>query len=95
MKPFLTDKGTHQNQALILRENDQIMQDERKVAEVMNKYFVNIVETVSGKKPREIIGCQTNHETDQELDKIIKTFEDLPSVQSIRSSLVKIPNNFT
>ena len=58
-------------------------------------YFVNIVETVSGKKPREIIGCQTNHETDQELDKIIKTFEDHPSVQSIRSSLVKIPNHFT
>ena len=51
MKPFLTDKGTHHNQALILRENDQIMRDERKVAEVMNKYFVNIVETVSGKKP--------------------------------------------
>ena len=47
------------------------MRDERKVAEVMNKYFVNIVETVSGKKPREIIGCQNNHETDQELDKII------------------------
>ena len=47
------------------------------------------------KKPREIIGCQTNHETDQELDKIIKNFEDHPSVQSIRSSLVKIPNNFT
>ena len=95
VKPFFTDKGTHQNQALILRENDQIMRDERKVAEVMNKYFVDIVETVSGKKPREIIGCQNNHETDQELDRIIKTFEDHLSVQSIRSSLVKIPNNLT
>ena len=71
VKPFLTDKGTHHNLALILRENDQIMRDDRKVAEVMNKYFVNIVETVSGKKPREMIGCQTNHETDQELDKIL------------------------
>ena len=95
MKPFLTDKGTHHDQALPLRENDQVLRDERRVAEVMNKYFVNIVETVSGKKPRETIGCQTNHETDQELDKIIKTFEDHPNVQSIRSNLAKIPNNFT
>ena len=95
MKPFLTNKGTHHNQAFLLRENDQIMRDERKVAEVMNKCFVNIVETVSGKKPKEIISCQANHETDQELEKIIKTFEDHPSVQNIRSSLAKIPNNFT
>ena len=95
MKPFLTDKGTHHNQALLLRENDQILRDERKVAEVMNKYFVKIVKTVLGKKPRETISCQTNHETDQELDKIIKTFEDHPSVQSIRSNPAKIPNNFT
>ena len=53
MKPFLTDKGTHHNQALLFRENEQIMQDERKVAEVMNKYFVNIVEAVSGKKKKQ------------------------------------------
>ena len=52
VKPFLTDKGARHNQALLLRENDQIMRDERKVAEIMNKYVVNIVETVSGKKPR-------------------------------------------
>ena len=44
---------------------------------------------------RSLHGCQTNHETDQELDKIIQTFEDHPSVQSIRSNPVKIPNNFT
>ena len=61
----------------------------------MNKYFANIVETVSGKKPREIISYQTNHESDQELDKIIRIFEVHPSVQSIRSDLAKVPDNFT
>ena len=37
-------KGKRHNQGLLLREDDQIMRDERKVAEVMNKYFVNINE---------------------------------------------------
>ena len=53
VKPFLTDKGTHHNQALLLKENDQILRDERKVTEVLNKHFVNIVETVSGKNKRD------------------------------------------
>ena len=29
---FLTDKGTNHKEALLLRENDQILRDERKVA---------------------------------------------------------------
>ena len=61
----------------------------------MNKYLVNITETVLGNKPREAIRCQTNHKTDRELDKVIKVFQDQPIVQSIRSHLAKIPNNFT
>ena len=54
VKLFLADKGTHHIQAFLLRENDQIMRDERKVAEVMNKYFVNMVVTVSGKRDHQL-----------------------------------------
>ena len=86
MKPFPTDKGTDHNQALLLRENDQTMRDERKVAEVMNKYFVNIVETVSGKSQEMSLVVKP-------IMKLIKnwTFEDHPRAVFKKEERMKRP----
>ena len=49
MKPFLTEKaGTHYGTKITLKENGNLITDEKSVAEIFNEQYVNIVENTTG-----------------------------------------------
>ena len=52
VKPFLNSEGDHGQQTIILEENDKIHKNPTNIAaEIFNYYFVNIVDTTTGKPP--------------------------------------------
>jgi hypothetical protein len=42
IKPFLTNKGSHFENNIILCNNDEIINNQSDVAEIFNNYFVNV-----------------------------------------------------
>ena len=39
IRPFLSNKGTHDNHDIILDENGQLIKDNREVSEILNDFF--------------------------------------------------------
>ena len=87
VKPFLTNKGIVTNDIITLEENGQLINDEKEVAEILNDHYINIVENTSGEAPSSI-GNSTNQTEDRStISKIIKTYENHPSIRAIRNNL--------
>ena len=42
VKPFLSNKGNSKQKKIILVENNEIIRDDKKNADIMNEYFVNV-----------------------------------------------------
>ena len=54
IKPFLSNKGLNSNK-LILREKDVLITNEKALATLMNKYFVNITAALDLKRDSEAL----------------------------------------
>ena len=50
IKPFLSDKDTHRSENYWLLGNDQIIEVERKISEIFNNHYVNIIENITDRK---------------------------------------------
>ena len=46
VKPFLSSKGNIENKKIILVENEEIIRDDKKNADIMNDYFVNVTKSL-------------------------------------------------
>ena len=46
IKPFLSNKGNTHQKKIILVENDEIIMDNKKNADIMNDYFVNVTKSL-------------------------------------------------
>ena len=46
MKPFLSNKGNTEHKKIILVENDEIIRDDKKNADIINDYFVNVTKSL-------------------------------------------------
>ena len=46
IKPFLTNKGSHFDNNIVLCNNDDIINDQSEVAEIFNNYFVNVAKDI-------------------------------------------------
>ena len=51
VRPFLSNKGTHDNHDIILDENGELIKDNREISEILNDFYINIVEQTTGMKP--------------------------------------------
>ena len=49
IKPFLSSKGTHDNHDITLEENGNLIKDNKELSEIFNNFYVNIVESTTGK----------------------------------------------
>ena len=54
IKPFFTNRRIITNDSITLEENGVLKNDPTETTEVFNNYYVNIVETTSGKRPSSI-----------------------------------------
>ena len=62
----------------MLEENNTIFRDEKKIANIFNDLFVNIIERTTGKK----IDTSSKNES---IENIILKYKDHPSIKSIKS----------
>ena len=83
-KPFLTEKGSQYDQNITLIEKKYSISDKRKVANIFNKYFVNITKTIniSEWKPQKGLPFQN-------LGTILDTFSSHPNVIQIKEKTNK------
>ena len=80
VKPFITDKRHCITDDYMLEENDYLMKDDKKISNLFNDFFVDMIERSSGKKP-------TTSSKDKLLEDIISTYKDHPSIKSMKEHL--------
>ena len=55
IRPFLTNKGMITSNEISLKQGDNIINNEGKVAEFLNNAYINVVENTAGKKPLSVL----------------------------------------
>ena len=51
LKPALTESNPNHQNDIILKENENLISDDNKISEILNNYYVNIVEISTGSAP--------------------------------------------
>ena len=51
IRPFLTNKGMITSNEISLKQGDDVINNDGKVAEFFNNAYINVVENTAGKKP--------------------------------------------
>ena len=86
IKPYLTNKGALCSNDITLLENNNLISDERELADIFNDYYINIVEYTSGKVPTNIAdNLKPGTNCDEILDNIVNTYKDHPSINRIKN----------
>ena len=88
IRPYFSDKGYNQTKITIV-EKDSIITDEKKIATLMNNYFINITKNLD-LKPSTVPNTS-------DLDEITKHFDDHISICKIKEAYSEIlrENNFS
>ena len=55
VRPFLTNKGMITNNEISLKQKDDLINNEGKVAEFLNNAYINAVENTACKKPLSVL----------------------------------------
>ena len=85
MKSFLTNKDCLDNCEIMLKGNNKMITDDKRLAKLLNENYINIKERSSGLKPEKIV-CHNEHFDKRiVLHSIIKKYEN-------HSSIIKIKN---
>ena len=94
IRHFLVNKGSLNSCEIILKKEQKIINDTKKIVQVLNDHFINIVERSCGEKPTSV--AKQSYLTDgiKIIDHISPHYEDHLSVTHIKKS-VKIPQNCT
>ena len=94
MKPFLSSKHLPKSHKIILNENGKIIDDSISVTNIMNDYFINIVEKTTYKIPHSLPCGDTDQITDSTINEIIKRYENHPSILNIKANTSCTESNF-
>ena len=85
VKPFLTNKSPLSSDYITIKDKEKFIDDEKKLVEIFNNYYINIVEKTSGKSAENSFeNCDDNFEA---VLKIIKKYEKHQSILEIRKNL--------
>ena len=85
VRPFLSNKGTHDNHDIILDENGELIKVNRQISEILNDCYINIVEQTTGMKPSQDSFSKTDS-IDEQLDIITEKHKAQPSIQKIKDN---------
>ena len=85
VRPFISNKGTHDNYDIILDENGKLIRDNGEVSQILNNFYVNIIEQTTGMKPSQDSFSKTDS-VDEQLDIIIEKYKEYPSIQKIKDN---------
>ena len=92
-KPALSEKNTNFETNIILKQGDEIINDEAQISQILNDQYVNIVEISTGSAPSTlgILEGLTKDSMNEYLIKIIDHYKDHPSIKMIREHSKNIP----
>ena len=87
MKPFLTNNDCLDNSDIMLRGDNEMITDDKRLAKLFNEHYINIIERPSGLKPEKTV-CQ-NEDFDKKmvLHNIIRKYENHSSMTKIKNSM--------
>ena len=88
MNPFHTNKGCLVNSDIILRGDNEITADDKRLTKLFNEHYINIVERSSGLKSGKIVCHNEDFDKRIVLHNIIKKYEN-------HSSIIKIKYNMS
>ena len=99
IKPFLTNKGCLENSDIMLRDDKKMITDEKKLVQLFNDHYINIVEWSCGFKPEKVefdIGSSNKNEI---LSSILDKYKNHLSIvkilknRNLESSSISIPSS--
>ena len=82
IKPFLGSRKSPNHNSIILEENGTIHENKQEVTEILNDYFVNIVEVATGKPP-------SSSQNFNGVSAILDKHRNHPSIIKIKSSQIQ------
>ena len=83
IRSFLTNKGMLTSNEISLKEGDDIVNNEGKVAELLNYAYINVVENTVGKKPVRVLDKE-NVAFSTAINTILEEYKYQPSVLNIK-----------
>ena len=86
VRPFLSNKGTHNNHYIIFDENGELIKDIRENSEILNDFYITITEQTMEMKPSQDSLSKTES-VDKQLDIIIEIYKVHPSIQKIKDNI--------
>ena len=88
--PFLTNKQGSYGSAIVLKENEKIINKESELVDIFNDHYINIVEKSTGTAPKTVATPRFESQAfdRSNVSKIVKKYESHPSI-------VKIKEHFT
>ena len=86
IRPFLSNKGTHDNHDIILEENGDLIKDKENISDILNDFYINIVEKTTGKKPL-ISNSASTVSAGEEIDIINRKYDNHPSIRKIKENV--------
>ena len=94
IRPFLVNKGSLNSCEIVLKKEQKIINDTKKIVQVLNDHFINIVQRSCREKPTSV--AKQSYLTDgiKIVDHIVPHYEHHLSVTHIKKT-VKIPQIFT
>ena len=94
VKPFMTNKGMVASNDLTLIEGKNVITDEYEISQTFNKHYINIVEKSCGNKPNKIGTTLGSLNDSDVIDRIIKSYQNHPSVLKIKNKFGSDLNSF-
>ena len=83
----MTNKGLFSGSDITLIDGNDIITNEKEIAEAFNEHYINIVEKSSGIKPSKIGSSFSVEDDNIIIDKIIKHYQNHHSIKEIKQSL--------
>ena len=94
IKPFMTNKGMVASNDITLIEGKNVTTDEYEISQTYNKHYINIVEKSCGNKPNKIGTTLGSLKNSDAIDRIIKSYQNHPSVLKIKNKCGSDLNSF-
>ena len=94
IKPFMTNKGMIANKDITLIDRKNVITDEYELSQIFNKHYINIVEKSCGNKPNKIGTTIASLNDSDVINRIIKTYQNHPSVLKIKNKFGSDLNSF-
>ena len=94
IKPFLTNKGFHLGNVITVTENDEVITEEKILAEKFNNHYTFIVERSCGVRPAKLdLVNNALNENESVIYAITCHFRNHPSVSEIKSKFIFAQSN--